>query len=61
GVSNGRQAFEKICAGASLVQLYTAMIYHGPFLASRIKRELAEILRANGFANIRDAVGADYK
>ncbi len=61
GVSNGQQAFEKICAGASLVQLYTAMIYHGPFLASRIKRQLADILRANGFANISDAIGADYQ
>ncbi|MDC0131909.1 quinone-dependent dihydroorotate dehydrogenase [Alphaproteobacteria bacterium] len=61
GVSNGRQAYEKICAGASLVQLYTAMIYHGPFLASQVKRQLADLVRANGFQNIGEAVGSDFK
>jgi len=59
GIRNGRDAYAKIRAGASLVQLYTALIYHGPGLVNRIKRELAEALRADGFSNISDAVGAD--
>lgn len=61
GVASAQQAYEKICAGASLVQLYTALIYEGPFLAARIKRDLADILRAEGFATISDAVGSDFK
>lgn len=45
GVSSGRDAFDKITAGASLIQLYTGMIYEGPFLIGRIKRELIQILK----------------
>ena len=59
GVRTGRDAYVKIRAGASSVQLYTALIYHGPGLVNRIKRELAEALRADGFSNISEAVGAD--
>ena len=44
GVSSGQDAFDKIKAGASLVQLYTALAYDGPPLVQRIKRELHEIL-----------------
>ena len=45
GISNGKDVYEKIRAGASLVQLYTALIYEGPPLVKKIKRELSELLR----------------
>ena len=44
-------------AGATAVQLYSAMVYAGPELPVRIARDLAAILKANGFANVRQAVG----
>ena len=44
GISSGKDAYEKLRAGASLVQVYTALTYDGPPLVGRIKRELAEIL-----------------
>jgi len=58
GVSNGRDALEKIKAGASLVQIYTAFAYEGPALVARIKQELAAALKAEGFASVASAVGA---
>lgn len=45
GVSSGRDALEKIRAGASLVQLYTALVYQGPLVVGAVKRELEELLR----------------
>jgi len=59
GVSNGADAYGKIRAGASLVQLYTAMTFAGPDLARTIAVELAELLARDGFANVSDAVGVD--
>lgn len=59
GVSSGKEAYAKIRAGASAVQLYTALIYEGPPLVSRIKRELAELLEADGFISVDQAVGVD--
>jgi dihydroorotate dehydrogenase len=61
GVSGGADAYAKIRAGASLVQLYTALIYEGPSLVGRIKRDLASRLRADGFASVAEAVGADHR
>ena len=61
GVDSGAAAYAKIRAGASLVQLYTALIYEGPGLVRRIKRELAALLRRDGFASVSDAVGADLR
>jgi dihydroorotate dehydrogenase len=61
GVASGADAYAKIRAGASLVQLYTALIYHGPELVERIKRGLAERLRVDGFASVAEAVGADHR
>lgn len=58
GISSGAQAYAKIRAGASAVQLYSALVYGGPGLVVRIKRELAARLRADGFAAVQDAVGA---
>ncbi len=61
GIAGGADAYAKIRAGASLVQLYTALIYRGPALVARIKRQLADCLRRDGFATISAAVGADHR
>ena len=58
GVASGAQAYAKIRAGASLVQLYAGFAYAGPALVPRIKAELAALLRRDGFARVADAVGA---
>jgi dihydroorotate dehydrogenase len=57
GVSSGQDAYAKIRAGASLVQLYTALAFHGPGLVGRIKRELLACLKRDGFAKVSEAVG----
>lgn len=59
GIASGADAYAKIRAGASLVQLYTALVYQGPGLVSRILRDLIERVRADGLEHLRDAVGAD--
>ena len=59
GVATGADAYEKIRAGATAVQLYTAMVYRGPTVAAAIATELAALLRADGYASVTDAVGAD--
>jgi len=61
GVHDGASAYAKIRAGASLVQLYTALIYQGPALIRRIKTELAALVKADGFASIAEAVGKDIE
>jgi dihydroorotate dehydrogenase len=60
GVESGATAYAKIRAGASLVQLYSALVYEGPGLVGRIARELAALLRRDGFASLAEAVGADW-
>ncbi len=57
GVSSGQDAFEKITSGATLVQLYTGMIYRGPRIASKISKELIDLLKNNGFKNVSEAIG----
>ena len=59
GVASGADALDKIRAGASLVQLYTAFSLAGPGLVPRIKRELSAALRVQGFTSVQDAVGVD--
>ena len=59
GVASGADAYKKIRAGASLVQLYTALIFEGPGLVARIKEELAALLARDGFTSVAAAVGAD--
>ncbi|XP_032680071.1 dihydroorotate dehydrogenase (quinone), mitochondrial isoform X1 [Odontomachus brunneus] len=61
GVFSGVDAYEKIKAGASLIQIYTSYIYNGPPIIDKIKRELCEILKTNGFSSITDAVGKGTK
>jgi len=59
GVSSGAEAYAKIRAGASLIQLYSALVYQGTSLVTRIKQELVEALRRDGFTSLQDAVGVD--
>lgn len=61
GVSSGADAYEKIRAGASVVQLYSAIAFHGFPVVGKIKRELVELLRRDGYANVSQAVGADHR
>ncbi len=58
GIASGADAYAKIRAGASAVQLYSALAYEGPGLVTRIKRDLAQRLRADGFRSVGEAVGA---
>ena len=57
GIDSAEEAYTRIRAGASLVQLYTALVYEGPGLARRIAKGLAKLLERDGFANVADAVG----
>ena len=57
GIASGEEAYAKIRAGASLVQLYSALVFEGPGLVARIKRQLLQCLERDGFANVTDAVG----
>ena len=57
GVNSGKSAYEKIIAGASLLQLYTSFVYRGPSVAKDIKKELIKILKAEGLNNIKEAIG----
>ena len=61
GVFNGRDAFEKIAAGASLIQIYSAIIFQGPNVVNKINKELTQILHDNGFEKLEDAVGYNVK
>ena len=58
GIASGQDAYERILAGASAVQLYTSLIYAGPQLVGTINRELVALLRRDGFASIQAAVGS---
>ena len=61
GIENGVDAFDRIRAGASLVQLYTALVYDGPGLAERIAGELRRLLALNGFSRLEEAVGTETR
>ena len=61
GITNGKDAYAKIRAGASLVQLYTALIFEGPSLAPRIKKDLLILLHRDGFMKVGEAIGADHR
>ena len=56
---NGEDAYAKIRAGASLVQLYSSMVYGGPLLAHYVNKNLAECLKRDSIASITGAVGLD--
>ncbi|KAL4115580.1 hypothetical protein PRIC2_013741 [Phytophthora ramorum] len=61
GVSTGQDAYDKIRAGASLVQMYSCLIYESPLAVPRAKKELAALLRRDGYESVADAVGAAHK
>ena len=57
GVNSGKSAYEKILAGASLLQLYTSFVYKGPAAAKNIKKDLIQILKDEGIRSIKDIIG----
>lgn len=59
GIANADDAYERIRAGASLVQLYSAMVYEGPYIGRNISKGLEKLLARDGFESISDAVGVD--
>ena len=59
GISNASEAYKRIKAGASLVQLYTGLIFEGPSIVKNINEELLELLKQDNYTNIKDAIGAD--
>jgi dihydroorotate dehydrogenase len=59
GIANAEDAYARIRAGASLVQLYSALVFEGPFLAQRINAGLVDLLRRDGLSHISEAVGID--
>lgn len=59
GISSGTDAYEKIKAGASVVEVYSSLVYNGMGLVPKIKKELVELLKKDGYRNIADAVGKD--
>ncbi len=61
GILSGFDAYAKIRAGASLVQLYSGLIFEGPGLIRQINLDLIDLLRSDGFSHITEAVGADHK
>ncbi|MEH6403997.1 MAG: quinone-dependent dihydroorotate dehydrogenase [Sneathiella sp.] len=61
GIGSAEDAYERILGGASLVQFYSAMVYEGPYLAQKMAVGLAALLKANGYSNVADAVGAAHR
>lgn len=61
GIDSAQEAYKRIKAGASLVQIYSALVFHGFDMIKNINIELAELIRADGYANITQAIGADRK
>lgn len=60
GVFTAEDAFEKIAAGATLVEIYSAIIFSGPNVVNKINKGLARILREKGFHSIKEAIGSDF-
>ncbi len=61
GISNAQEAYRRIKAGASLVQIYTALIYKGPLICKNINQGILECLEKDGYAHISEAIGADVR
>lgn len=59
GISSGADAYEKIKAGASLIQIYSALVFKGPELANQINKDLIQFIERDGFKSITDAIGVD--
>ena len=61
GIDSAEEAYKRIKAGASLVQIYSGLIFHGPDMIMNINKGLISLLKADGYSNISEAVGADRK
>jgi len=61
GISDAKDAYRRIKAGASLVQILSGFIFKGPAMCKDINNELIELLKADGYENIKDAIGANYR
>lgn len=61
GIDSAEEAYRRIKAGASLIQVYSAIVFHGPDLIMNINKGLVELLKADGYNNITEAIGADRK
>lgn len=61
GIDSAQEAYRRIRAGASLVQIYSGLIFHGPDMIRNVNNELIQLLKTDGFENISQAVGADRK
>jgi len=61
GIDSAKEAYRRIKAGASLVQIYSGLIFGGPDMIKEINAELTELIRADGYTNITQAIGADRK
>ena len=62
-IGSGRDAYDKLKAGASLVQIYSMMVYEGPGVVSRIRKELADIIVENGYKSVDEgaSIGVDTR
>ena len=61
GIETGQDALERIKSGASLIQIYTSMVYEGPIIVNKIRRELVEEMSIQGYKNISEAIGVNFK
>ena len=61
GIDSAKEAYRRIKAGANLVQILSGMVFHGPDMIMNINKELIELLKADGFKNITEAIGSDRK
>lgn len=61
GICNAIDAYAKIRAGASLIQIYSGLVYEGPYLAGKIKKDLLDLLKKDGFTHLEQAVGSDHR
>jgi len=61
GIDSAEEAYRRIKAGASLVQIYSGLVFHGPDMIMNINKELIELIKADGYSNITEAIGADRK
>jgi len=61
GIYSAQDAYRRIKAGASLVQVYSMLIYKGPLLIREINEGLIDLLKKDGYSHISEAIGADWK
>ncbi len=61
GISDAKEAYERIKMGASLLQIYSAFIYNGPNLCQNILKDLVKLLQKDGFLSVKEAIGADLR